>query len=204
MGAPWEERRDVWKDEKAYCAWLRGQCRRIWARHPIRVAVIQASRVPATDALREAYGLGARVKTACRCNICKGYFKQGDVEVDHIDNAGSFTTVEEWKVWIDKLLLVDSTDLQVLCKECHAIVSFSQRMHCSFEEARALKQVIAFGKLKVTAQAAKLRQMTKMNEHPSFKNAASRIALYAKLLGYEELWAKHLERDRDKEWSKDE
>lgn len=204
MGAPWEERPDVWKDEKAYCVWLRGQCRRIWARHPIRVAVIQASRVPVTDTLRETFGLGARVKTACKCAICKGYFKQADVEVDHKDNAGSFTTVEEWKVWVDRLLLVDSTDLQVLCKECHSIVSYSQRMRCSFEEAKALKTVIAFGKLKVTAQVSILRKMAGLVEHPALKSAAKRIAFYAKLLGHEQLWANHLNRDRDKEWDKDE
>lgn len=204
MTRPWEDFPEVWKNEAAYCAWLRGQCRRIWARHPIRIKTIQAARIPLTDALREAHGLGPKVRTACRCSICNGLFKQSDVEVDHKSHAGSFSTIEEWRVWIDNLLLVGCSDLQVLCKECHAIVSYSQRMRCSFEDAKALKTIIAFGKLKVAAQVSLLHKMTGLVEHPALKSAAKRIAFYAKLLGHEQLWADHLNRDRDKEWDKDE
>lgn len=193
----------MWKNEAAYCAWLRGQCRRIWARHPIRIKTIQAARIPLTDALREAHGLGPKVRTACRCAICNGLFKQSDVEVDHKSHAGSFSTIEEWRVWIDNLLLVGCSDLQVLCKECHSIVSYSQRMRCSFEDARALKKVIAFSKVSRATQLQRLRTMTNALEQPSFKSAKLRVELYAKLLGYEELWASHLARDRSKEWEKD-
>jgi hypothetical protein len=43
-------------------------------------------------------------------------------------------------------------DLEAVCKPCHSIITYSERMGISFEEAVIEKQVVAFGKLPAAKQ----------------------------------------------------
>jgi len=51
-----------------------------------------------------------------KCKICRGNFKTGDVQVDHIDEIGKFTG--DWNDYIERMFC-DISNLQVLCKDCH-------------------------------------------------------------------------------------
>jgi len=75
MKEPWEELPDVWKDAKAYFIWLRGQMRRAWSRHPIKIEYMKSQRVRAP--------LGKKTKRnptgevwAAKCEICNQLFRQ--------------------------------------------------------------------------------------------------------------------------------
>jgi 5-methylcytosine-specific restriction endonuclease McrA len=52
------------------------------------------------------------------CNSCKKLYSALEVEVDHIEEVGSFTG--DWNEYIDRLFC-PMENLQVLCKECHKI-----------------------------------------------------------------------------------
>lgn len=62
-----------------------------------------------------------------RCNRCKGEFVAKEVEVDHvkpvIDPRKGFTT---WDDYI-KRLFCEETNLQTLCKECHALKTAKEK-----------------------------------------------------------------------------
>lgn len=162
MSKPWEDVPDLWKDEKAYCAWLRSQSRRIWARHPIknrykaeRTHVINILPYEVELRFKELF---PRAKKACACELCQDYFPASKIEVDHITPAGSFTNVEEWKDWLDRLLLLGFSGIRLLCIPCHLKVTLAERFHCSLENVWVYQNIAAFNKLKAKDMDAKLYQ----------------------------------------------
>ena len=148
---PWEQCPDVWKTKPAFFQWMRGQMRRAWSRHPVKVSYMHNH--------RERVPLG-RVTTknpegliwGCRCEHCQQLFKQTECEVDHIEGAGSFKGWEDFEEWMVKLMHINWNSIRVVCKECHRIISYAERMHITFEEAKLEKEVIAFTKLPIPKQ----------------------------------------------------
>lgn len=88
--------------------------------------------------------------------MCGAYKMPSHIEVDHIHQAGSFSTVQEWHEWMDRLLLVGFDDLRVLCKDCHNKVNISQRFGCDIAEAEIRQKLAAFKKLQVQAMRCEL------------------------------------------------
>lgn len=173
MGGPWLDAPDLWKDEKAYCQWLRSMSRKIWARHPIKHRYIKMHKVPLSRVAEEDRPpkLNSRTKELCRCEMCGNYKTPSQIEVDHIHQAGSFSSVVEWHVWMDRLLLVGFDDIRILCKECHKKVNLSQRFGCDLEEAEIRQQLAAFKKLRVQQMRCELDKhgLIKLNEDPTKK-----------------------------------
>ena len=182
MPKPWEDFPEVWKNEAQFCQWLRSQSRRLWNRHPAKLSMLKASAVPVTEEMRKTLNIHKMTKKVYRCAICGCLHPAKNVEVDHTDDVVQFNTVEGWHVWVERLLVCSTDNLRILCKPCHKIVSYAQKMHCSFEEAILLKQVVEFGKLSAVKQLAKLKEMTGLVEHPDFKSAAKRKAMFKFLL----------------------
>ena len=151
MSLPWEDVPDLWPDEKAYCQWLRSMGRKMWARHPIKHRFIKMHKVPveAVPVEERPPKLNPRTKELCMCEMCGKYKMPSHIEVDHIDQAGSFGSVEEWHEWMDRLLLVGFNGMRILCKDCHKKVNLSQRFHCDIAEATIRQQLAAFKKLHV-------------------------------------------------------
>ena len=175
---PWEQCPTVWKTKAAFFQWMRGQMRRAWSRHPVKVAYMSQhrTRVP----------LG-RVTTknpqgmvwGCECEHCHQQFKQTECEVDHIDAAGSFKGWEDFEAWMTKLMHINFDSIRVVCKECHRIISYAERRGISFDEARQAKQVIAFTKTSVSKQLGVLEFYISKGD---YSNAAKRRAAYKNLL----------------------
>lgn len=151
MSKPWEDAPDLWPDEKAYCQWLRSMGRKIWARHPIKHRYIKMMKVPLSQVAEEDRPpkLNVRTRELCRCEMCREFKTPSQIEVDHIEQAGSFSTVEEWHIWMDRLLLIGFSGMRILCKDCHKKVNLSQRFHCSIEEAEIRQALAAFKKLRI-------------------------------------------------------
>ena len=125
---------------QAFFAWLRGESRRVWANYPLRNEYKSSQ----LEAVAPHHGItNSRVKKVGKCNQCKGWFAASNLEVDHITPAGSFTNWNEWLYWMVRLLC-DVNNMQLLCKSCHKIKSYADRIGCTFGEAEHKKKIIAF------------------------------------------------------------
>lgn len=152
---PWEQCPDVWKTKATFFQWMRGQMRRAWSRHPVKVAYMSnhRTRVPlGRPTVKNPKGL----VWGCTCEHCNQQFKQTECEVDHIDAAGSFKGWEDFEVWMTKLMHINFNSIRIVCKECHRIISYAERTGMTFAEAKLEKEVIAFTKLKPSVQSRKL------------------------------------------------
>lgn len=88
-----------------------------------------------------------RVKSVGQCQKCLNYFAASNLEIDHQEQAGALgKTPESVGLWLFDLLC--STDnMQLLCKSCHKIKSYADRIGCTFQEAEHKKKIIAFKSL---------------------------------------------------------
>lgn len=155
---PWEQCPDVWPTKAKFFQWMRGQMRRAWSRHPVKVSYVHNHRT------RVALGKVTKKNPkglvwGCVCEHCGGEFKQTQVEVDHIEQAGSFKGWEDFEAWMMKLMHINWNSIRVVCKGCHTIISYAERMKVSFEEAKLLKEAIAFSGLPVNEQVHTLDGM---------------------------------------------
>lgn len=127
----WNFPNSPWKTETAFLGWLRGQIRRIWSRHPVKIAYKNARRYKAP------IGKGDKEVWCSDCEICGKQSR--DCEVDHKDGGYGFTDWEGFTKWQQRILLVSFDDIRELCKDCHSIVTHAQRYDMSFDVAKADK-----------------------------------------------------------------
>lgn len=91
---------------------IRAYLRRCWLKWPERLAALEAARRPYV-------GTDKRRKWWSECAMCKKWFLESEMEVDHIVPAGSFTNWELHKVSFITGLFCGRENLQVLCPKCH-------------------------------------------------------------------------------------
>ena len=90
----------------------------------IRSALRQKSRFwkPITEcklAARRLYkGVNKRQKYEYQCNVCKNWFIEKKINVDHINPAGSLNSSQDLPSFIERLFC-EVDNLQVLCEKCH-------------------------------------------------------------------------------------
>jgi 5-methylcytosine-specific restriction endonuclease McrA len=77
-------------------------------------------------AKRKYEGENKRQKFAYECEHCKGLFKATDVQVDHIQPAGSLLSYQDLPQFVERLYCGED-GLQVLCSECHRKKSNEER-----------------------------------------------------------------------------
>ena len=140
----------IWKTRSAFLTWVKGVVRKGWSRHPVKLEYIKHRRIRIPNP--NPKGKAADVWGG-RCEICGNLFPQKDMEVDHASNESArLTKVEQIQSCIEQLLFVVEEDLRWVCKTCHSVHSYSQKMGISFSEALLEKQVVAFKKLPVAQQ----------------------------------------------------
>ena len=77
------------------------------------------------------------------CNICKGMFKSDEINVDHIQEAGSATNFKGFEVWANNILNAGGDeDLQILCIPCHEVKNVMALHNCTWDEAILKKTLI--------------------------------------------------------------
>lgn len=163
MSEPWKIPNSPWKDEKAYLNWLRGSIRRIWSRHPVKIAYKQQRRYKAPIGLK-----GKEVW----CSDCEMCGKQSRTcEVDHLEGGYGFKDWQTFTEWVKMILWVTFDDIRELCEDCHSEVTLSQKLGISLIDAKVEKKVIA-----ITKQSAKLIDtfLAENGEVNYNKNPASR------------------------------
>ena len=67
-----------------------------------------------------------RHKYEYQCAECSGWFKGNEVQVDHIEPAGSLKTYRDLPGFV-KRLFCEADNLQVMCKTCHKTKTMEER-----------------------------------------------------------------------------
>ena len=78
---------------------------------PMKMALEAAS--------RPYKGTNKRQKKEYQCAHCHKWFKRTEVEIDHIEAAGSLRCYEDIVPFIQRLTVEDVTGYQILCKKDH-------------------------------------------------------------------------------------
>ena len=143
------ENQDVWKTRSQFFTWMKGVIRKGWTKHPVRTKKLDAECVMIENTNPRSKKRYPFVK-GNKCEICGGIFKREFIETDHIlEETAKLTEIEHIQECVEKLLIVCAEDTRILCKDCHEIVSYSQKKGITFDEAILEKKVIAFGKLAI-------------------------------------------------------
>jgi 5-methylcytosine-specific restriction endonuclease McrA len=99
----------------------------------IRSALRQKSRwwKPVTLAKqrsKRAYkGPNKRQKFEYQCNICKNWFPEKDINVDHIIPAGTLSCAQDLPGFVERLFC-EVDGLQTLCSTCHDIKTKNEKV----------------------------------------------------------------------------
>ena len=140
-----EENSDVWKSKASLMSYIRGGVRRsLWNRHPSKTKLIKEKRFQIPNS--NPNGKKPTVWGG-ECEICNNLFIEKELQVDHIrDHGSSLKDISDIQQFIEDIVIVTRDDLRWVCKGCHEIVSYSQKMDISFEQARVEKQFIQIKK----------------------------------------------------------
>lgn len=69
---------------------------------------------------------GKRHKYEYQCSCCEEWFKGKDIQVDHIEPAGSLRNYEDLPRFVERLFC-EQDNLQVMCKPCHQTKTNEER-----------------------------------------------------------------------------
>jgi len=135
-------------------AWIRSSLRRCWSKHPSKLVLLQKTRklMPSKKSNRLVWHN--------QCEKCTKWFRSEDFEVNHKKTVGKLSTdpVVAGQHLLN-LLLVKEADLEIVCKPCHSIITYSERSGMSIEESEVEKKVILFTKHPAAVQKEKLRKV---------------------------------------------
>jgi len=136
--------RKIWKSKAQFMAYIRGGIRLgLWNRSPIKLQFLNDNRkkVPLG---RKTIPNPKGMIWGGECCQCKKDFKISDINVDHKVGNHKLQDVDDLQNFITAIVFVNpETDLQLICKGCHTIKSYSERMGISFKEASIEKSIIA-------------------------------------------------------------
>lgn len=154
----WDKYPDIWKTQSAFFSWIRGGVRRsLWNRHPIKLEFLKNNR-------RKINNPNPRGKVAQvwggDCALCNNTFTIKDLEVDHKTGNHSLTKIEDIQKFIEGIVLVTESDLQMVCKPCHKAKSMADKQGISLEEALISRKVIAIMKEKLDKEFLTERGIT--------------------------------------------
>jgi DNA-directed RNA polymerase subunit RPC12/RpoP len=108
----------AWSTAKFF-SFIRSGLRQKWMRWPPKFEVLKDARIDVT-------GQG-RTRFNYKCSKCEGYFKQKEVEVDHIVAAGKLNSFEDIGGFCERLF-VSKEKLRVVCKPCHKKITAAQKV----------------------------------------------------------------------------
>ena len=136
-----EKHSDIWNTKSKYLSFIRGGIRRgCWEKNPVKLQVIQDRRVQIPNPNPRG---NKPTVWGCKCEICEGLFKQSDIQVDHIrSHFSKFTEINDIQQFVIDMVMVTKDDLRLVCKECHEVVSLSQKDGITFEQAKIKKEFI--------------------------------------------------------------
>lgn len=105
--------------EARYFSFIRSALRKAWTKYPVKYQVMNA-------ASRPYKGPDKRRKKEYQCNVCKGWFAQKEVAIDHIKPCGTLKTFEDLPSFVSTLFC-EQDNLQCICSACHSIKTQEER-----------------------------------------------------------------------------
>ena len=81
----------------------------------------------ALKASSTTYTVGRAKRVMFLCAQCNKLHERKNVEVNHIEPAGSLKDYNDLPSFCEKLFVEDITKLEVLCKHCHLAITAEQR-----------------------------------------------------------------------------
>jgi len=105
----------------------------------IRSALRQKSRwwkpisVCKMNARRVYKGSNKRQKFEYLCNVCKNYFPEKQINIDHIVPAGTLKCSEDLPGFVARLF-VEVEGLQCICETCHSLKTEKERTESKIEK----------------------------------------------------------------------
>lgn len=132
--------------------WVRSTLRKAWSKHPTKLVMLQNNQklMPSK--------VSTRMVIHHQCAHCMKWHRPNDVEVNHKKTVGTLTW-ENIGEFVENLFHVKEADLEILCKTCHGIVTYSERSGMSMEDAAVEKKVIEFTKHSAAVQKEKLAKV---------------------------------------------
>jgi hypothetical protein len=135
--------------EKHVVAVVRSAIRKAWMKSDVKLAYLYSRTIPDMDNT-------TRTKWLYECEICKGLFKENEVQCDHVDGNHSFTKTSDFDDYFNNILMVGFDGLQLLCCDipsknhigCHSYKTLSESLNITFEESKIEKVVIQLCKMK--------------------------------------------------------
>jgi len=111
------EQYPTWSTAK-FWSFLRSGLRQKWMRWPPKFEALKDSRIDVQNQGRTRFNY--------KCAKCEAYFKQKEVEVDHIVPAG---TLKDWGdiEGFTRRLFVSKDKLRVVCKPCHKKITAAEK-----------------------------------------------------------------------------
>lgn len=106
----------TWTKAK-YFAFIRSALRQAATRYPVKFQVKEANRRTVT---------GKRWRYEYQCVECTKWFKDKEVQVDHIEPAGSLKEYTDLPAFAERLFC-EPDGLQVMCKPCHQTKTNAER-----------------------------------------------------------------------------
>lgn len=148
-GFPWVVHPDIWKNKTAFMVYLRGSLRRAWNRHPAKLALLRAKRFQIPNPNPKAKKVTV---WGAECSVCLKIDVLKNMQVDHTIPAGSLTEISDIQGFVERLLVVSSNNLRVVCNECNSILAYADKYNVSYEGAKIIKQAIKIGESKQDKQ----------------------------------------------------
>jgi 5-methylcytosine-specific restriction endonuclease McrA len=109
---------ETWTESR-YWTFIRSALRQAWSKYPVKYQVLNDNRRPFT-------GEDKRTKWEYQCAECEKWFKSKEVQVDHIESAGSLKSYEDLPDFVRRLFC-EADNLQVMCKPCHKTKTQEER-----------------------------------------------------------------------------
>lgn len=159
--------------EKALCSAIRSAIRSVWMKHDTKLSYLYERTIPDMNP-------NTRTKWLIQCESCGEMFKLSDVEVNHKKGENQLLSFEDVLPFTQSILGVSYDDIEVLCKDCHAVQTYSERYGVTLEEAKLEKDVIKKINQKVTTQKKEL--LAAGYKASDISNEEKRRDAYRKLL----------------------
>lgn len=107
---------NTWTEAK-YFQFIRSALRQAYSRYP---AKFQAKKLAERDVT------GKRHRYEYKCAACKEWFMGKEIQVDHIEPAGTLKTYADLPAFTEKLFC-EAEGMQVMCKPCHQLKTNAER-----------------------------------------------------------------------------
>lgn len=168
--------RHIFPTEAKFMSWVRSGLRQgLWNRHPVKIELLTSQRRKIKNP-RPNPRKGNELVWGYECGICHKEVKQGEQEVDHKSGENSLKTIDDLVAFFKKLTFVTPQDLQIVCKDCHAIKTHAERYGMTLVRAEADKKALAT--LKANKHGEELKRLGVTKLYPKTKAREILVNLY--------------------------